>query len=171
MRISSAVWEKSAAPWLLTRVPCMQAPGVPNSGKFTLPQRQKPSNSCQLNPSDYIEVPFESTTVEGQEAMRTLFAVLCAGLMLGVLAGDAKKDPPKEAAPEPPKAPTQQDLEKMNADELEALGKCPVTKKDSKAVYHFEYKGKEYHFNTREAQKQFAADPSKYGAKGADAKK
>src|SRR5436189_2113727 len=60
------------------------------------------------------------------------------------------------------------DKKDMKADEAEAAGFCPVCKNESKPVYHYEYKGKEYHFKTRECQKTFAADPAKYGAIGKD---
>jgi len=85
----------------------------------------------------------------------------------------ADKPPPKEAKKEEPKKeeakPAAKDPKDMTADELEDAGFCPVTKKQSKPVYHFEYKGKEYHFATRDAQKEFAANPEKFGAKGAAA--
>jgi YHS domain-containing protein len=79
-------------------------------------------------------------------------------------AKDAKKEDPKKEEPAKGKDPKD-----MNADEAEDAGLCPVTKKQSKPVYHYEYKGRDYHFNTREAQKQFAAGPEKFGAKGAEA--
>lgn len=60
------------------------------------------------------------------------------------------------------------DKKDMKADEAEAAGLCPVCKNESKPVYHYEYKGKEYHFKTRDCQKSFAADPTKYGAVGKD---
>lgn len=79
---------------------------------------------------------------------------------------DAKKEEPKPATPATPAA---KDPKDMNCEELEDAGFCPVTRKQSKPVYHFEYKGKEYHFATRDAQKEFAANPEKFGAKGAAA--
>jgi YHS domain-containing protein len=83
----------------------------------------------------------------------------------------ADKPAPKDAKKEEPKKeevkPAGKDPKDMNADEAEEAGLCPVTKKQSKPVYHFEYKGKEYHFATRDAQKEFAGNPEKFGAKGA----
>jgi YHS domain-containing protein len=72
---------------------------------------------------------------------------------------------PVRAADAPP-APTK-DPKDMTADEAEDSGHCPVCKKESKPVYHFEYKDKEYHFATRECRKAFADNPEKFGAKGA----
>lgn len=77
---------------------------------------------------------------------------------------DKKEEPKKEEA-----KPAGKDPKDMTADELEDNGFCPVTRKQSKPVYHFEFKGKEYHFATRDAQKEFAANPEKFGAKGAAA--
>lgn len=67
-------------------------------------------------------------------------------------AEDAKKKDPKE----------------LKADEAEAAGLCPVCKGEFKPVYHYEFKGKDYHFKTRACQKEFAADPTKFGALGKD---
>ncbi|HLX63101.1 MAG TPA: hypothetical protein VKX17_17660 [Planctomycetota bacterium] len=66
-----------------------------------------------------------------------------------------KTDPPKKKDPKD-----------MNADEANDAGLCPVCKGEFKPVYHFEYKDKEYHFRTRDCQKQFAANPTKFGAIG-----
>ena len=60
------------------------------------------------------------------------------------------------------------DPKDMKADEAEAAGICPVCKGESKPVYHYEFKGKDYHFKTRACQKEFAADPAKFSAIGKD---
>ena len=86
----------------------------------------------------------------------TLTALLLCGVMTApaFAADDVKKTDPKDA-----KAA-------MKADEAEAAGLCPVCKNESKPVYHFEYKGKTYHFKTRQCCADFKADPTKYGAVG-----
>ena len=84
-----------------------------------------------------------------------------------VRAADAdKKDDPKKEEPKKEKDPKDMTLE-----ECEANGICPVTRKPSKPIYHYKLGDKEYHFNTRDAQKQFQADPEKFGYKKDDAKK
>jgi YHS domain-containing protein len=97
-------------------------------------------------------------------------AVVCGfGFQAGVSAADAKKDDKKPAAEEKKKDPKD-----MNADEANAAGLCPICKKDIKPVYHSDFKDKTYTFASRNCQKEFAANPEKYGAKGevkADKKK
>jgi len=93
-----------------------------------------------------------------------LLAVFPAVLAFGASAADKDtKTPPKDPPADGPKK--EKDPKDMTLDELEAAGICPVTKKPSKPVYHFAIGDKEYHFNTREAQKQFAANPGQYGYK------
>lgn len=72
--------------------------------------------------------------------------------------GDSKEAPKK-------------DPKDMTLDECEANGICPVTRKPSKPIYHYKLGDKEFHFATRDAQKQFAAEPEKFGYKKDDAKK
>ncbi len=93
--------------------------------------------------------------------------VLAAGFSVSsVSAADAKPADPKpdDTKKDPPK----KDPKDMKADEANDNGLCPVCKGEFKPVYHFEYKGKEYHFKTRQCSKDFAADPAKYGAVGAE---
>ena len=98
--------------------------------------------------------------------------LLIAGMLLlplGLRAADAggdKKDDPKKEEPKKDKDPKDMTLE-----ECEANGICPVTRKPSKPIYHYKLGDKEYHFATRDAQKQFAAEPEKFGYKKDDAKK
>ena len=81
---------------------------------------------------------------------------------------DVKKDPPKDA---PAKDAPAKDPKDMTLEECEANGICPVTRKPSKPIYHVKLGDKEYHFATREASKEFQADPAKFGYKKDDAKK
>ena len=96
----------------------------------------------------------------------TLSSVLTFGLFFAAngVAADAPKDPKKDAPADAPKA---KDPKDMTLDECEANDPpiCPVTRKPSKPIYHYTLGGKDYHFNTREAQKQFAENPAKYGYK------
>ncbi len=78
-----------------------------------------------------------------------------------------KKDEPKKEEPKKDDA-KKKDPKDMKADEANDNGLCPVCKGEFKPVYHFEYKGKEYHFKTRECSKAFAADPTKFGAIGSE---
>ena len=78
-------------------------------------------------------------------------------------------------AGDPPKTDDktkQKDPKDMTLDECETNGICPVTRKPSKPIYHYQVPGsdKVYHFATRDAQKEFQASPDKFGWK-ADAKK
>lgn len=96
----------------------------------------------------------------------SVMAVLPFVLASGVSAEDkpVKKDAPKDAPADPPK---QKDPKDMTLDECEAADPkiCPVTRKQAKPIYHYKIGEKEYHFNTREAQKEFQANPEKYGYK------
>jgi YHS domain-containing protein len=94
--------------------------------------------------------------------------VLAAGFSVSSLtAADAKPADPK---PDDTKKdePKKKDPKDMKADEANDNGLCPVCKGEFKPVYHYEYKGKEYHFRTRQCSKDFAADPTKFGAVGAE---
>lgn len=101
---------------------------------------------------------------------RLLIPAFAIALILPAVTA-ADKPPAKEEPKKEDVKPAGKDPKDMSADEAEEAGLCPVTKKQSKPVYHFEYKDKEYHFATREAQKEFAANPEKFGAKGATAAK
>jgi YHS domain-containing protein len=83
-----------------------------------------------------------------------LAVILAVGFPAGsaLAADDGKKKDPKD----------------MKADEANEAGFCPVCKGEFKPVYHYDYMGKEYHFKTRACQKEFAADPTKFGAVGKD---
>ncbi|HYG77838.1 MAG TPA: YHS domain-containing protein [Planctomycetota bacterium] len=87
--------------------------------------------------------------------------LLVAGVVLGcglcVSAPAGEKEVKREEKAKDPKD--------MNTDEAEAAGLCPITKKQSKPVYHADYKDKTYHFCSRDCQKAFKADPAKYFAK------
>ncbi|HYF48996.1 MAG TPA: hypothetical protein VEJ63_06305 [Planctomycetota bacterium] len=80
-----------------------------------------------------------------------------------VYSEEPKKDPPKKE--EPKKDAPAKDVKDMTLDELEAAGICPVTKKASKPIYHVKLGEKTYHFATRDAAKEFQANPEKFGAK------
>jgi hypothetical protein len=79
--------------------------------------------------------------------------------------GDKKDDTKKDDSKK------EKDPKDMTLEECEANGICPVTRKPSKPIYHYKLGDKEYHFATRDAQKQFAADPEKFGYKKDDSKK
>jgi YHS domain-containing protein len=81
--------------------------------------------------------------------MRVLFVALTLSLGVGVAFSE---DAPKK----------EKDPKDMSGDELEAAGLCPVSRKLSKPVYHYDYKDKTYHFCSRDCQKSFAADPTKF---------
>src|SRR5450432_3751414 len=87
----------------------------------------------------------------------SLIAVLGAAAMPGARAAD---DPPKKEDVKKDKDPKDMTLE-----ECEANGICPVTRKPSKPIYHVKLGDKEYHFATRDASKEFQADPAKFGYK------
>jgi hypothetical protein len=104
--------------------------------------------------------------------MRIALITFLALFLAGSIHAEEKKDPPKkeEKKDEPkkeevkPDAP-QKDPKDMTLDELEAAGICPVTKKPSKPIYHVKVGDKEYHFATRDASKEFQANPEKFGYK------
>src|ERR1700720_3120358 len=97
-------------------------------------------------------------------------ALVAAGLVLALngAARAADADPPK-----PDDKEKQKDPKDMTLDECEANSICPVTRKPSKPIYHYQVPGsdKVYHFATRDAQKEFQASPEKFGWKKDDAKK
>ncbi len=78
-----------------------------------------------------------------------------------------------EPAAEGPKKEesAKKDPKDMTLDECEAAGICPVTRKPSKLIYHVKVGEKEYHFATRDAAKEFQADPVKFGVKKEDKNK
>lgn len=91
-----------------------------------------------------------------------LMALVCAGFSgATALAADAKPDDKKPATD-----PAKKDPKDMKADEANEAGLCPICKGEFKPVYHYEYKGKEYHFRTRKCCQDFIADPTKFGAVG-----
>lgn len=101
-------------------------------------------------------------------------AVILMGGMGGVTAEETqpetpRKDPEKkdEAKKKDDKKidPDKKDPKDMNLDECEAAGICPVTRMPSKLIYHVKVGEKEYHFATRDASKQFKANPGQYGYK------
>src|SRR5579862_8985559 len=95
-------------------------------------------------------------------------ALFAAGLVLALNgAAHAADEPPK-----PDDKAKQKDPKDMSLDECEANSICPVTRKPSKPIYHYQVPGsdKVYHFATRDAQKEFQTSPEKFGWK-ADAKK
>ena len=98
---------------------------------------------------------------------------LAAGLMVALsgaaYAADMGNDPPKKE--DVKKDPPAKDPKDMTLEECEANGICPVTRKPSKPIYHVKLGDKEYHFATRDASKEFQADPAKFGYKKDDAKK
>ena len=106
--------------------------------------------------------------------MRLLLFLALPLLVCGAIqAEEAKKDIPKkeEKKAEPTKdEPAKKDPKDMTLDELEAAGICPVTKTPSKPIYHVKVGEKEYHFATRDAAKEFKANPEKFGAKKSEAK-
>ena len=70
----------------------------------------------------------------------------------------SKEEKPKEEKPK-------KEPKDMSADEAEAAGLCAVCKNEHKQVFHSEVGGKMYHFATRKCQKEFSADPAKFGVK------
>ncbi|MEI6234935.1 MAG: hypothetical protein WCT04_17910 [Planctomycetota bacterium] len=83
-----------------------------------------------------------------------LAVLVCVGFSASSYAADAKPDDKKP------------DTSKMKADEANEAGLCPICKGEFKPVYHYEFKGKEYHFKTRKCCEEFKADPTKFGAEG-----
>lgn len=93
-----------------------------------------------------------------------LAAFVFVGFSVASFAADAK---PAEKPAEPkPADPAKKDPATMKADEANEAGLCPICKGEFKPVYHYEYKGKEYHFRTRKCCQEFIADPTKFGAVG-----
>ncbi len=86
-------------------------------------------------------------------------------LIFGGRSEEPAKDPPSQ------KETAKKDPKEMDADECEAAGICPVTRKPSKLIYHVKIGDKEYHFATRAASKEFEAHPEKFGYKKDGAKK
>lgn len=101
--------------------------------------------------------------------MRLSKVILSAGMLL-LLSGAAYAADAGGDAPKKPDA-AQKDPKDMTLDECEANGICPVTRKPSKPIYHVKIGDKEYHFATRDASKEFQANPEKFGYKKDDAKK
>ena len=99
----------------------------------------------------------------GKLALAAGLVAALNGAAYGVRAAD---DPPKKDDVKKEKDPKD-----MTLDECEANGICPVTRKPSKPIYHVKVGDKEYHFATRDASKEFQADPAKFGYKKDDAKK
>src|ERR1700758_4198947 len=99
-----------------------------------------------------------------------LSAALVAGLSLAFTARAADKEPPKKDDKKPAdgkddKKPAADEKKKdpkdMTTEERETAGLCIVEPaKNSKPVYHADYKDKTYHFCCREHQKEFVADPA-----------
>ena len=107
--------------------------------------------------------------------MRWVNVISAAGLMLALsgaaYAADAGDPPKKEEVKKDPAKDAPKDPKDMTLDECEANGICPVTRKPSKPIYHVKVGEKEYHFATREASKEFQADPAKFGYKKDEPKK
>jgi len=80
-------------------------------------------------------------------------------LSLTVVSGAAVRA--EEKKNEKPK----KEVKDMTAAELEEAGRCPVCRNESKQVYHFTVAEKTYHFASRKCQKEFGADPAKFGVK------
>jgi hypothetical protein len=97
-----------------------------------------------------------------------LTACLVMALQGAAHAADAGDPPKKEDVK---KDDVKKDPKDMTLDECEANGICPVTRKPSKPIYHVKVGEKEYHFATREASKEFQADPAKFGYKKDEPKK
>jgi hypothetical protein len=94
----------------------------------------------------------------------TVLALALNGLARSADAGDPPKTDDKTV---------QKDPKAMTLDECEANSICPVTRKPSKPIYHYQIPGSEkvYHFATRDAQKEFQASPEKFGWKKDEGKK
>lgn len=107
---------------------------------------------------------------------RLLIPTVALALMFSAITAvsAADKAPAKDAKKEEPKKEESakgKDPKDMNADEAEDAQLCPICKKQSKPVYHFDFKDRDYHFATRDCQKKFAANPASFGAKGKEAVK
>lgn len=106
-------------------------------------------------------------------ALALALAAPAAGAAEGKTAADTNKEA-KSGEGDQAKVgaqPAKKDPKEMNADEAEAAGLCPVCKNEHKLVYRVTVGEKAYHFATRECKKAFAADPAKYTAGAAGAKK
>jgi hypothetical protein len=57
------------------------------------------------------------------------------------------------------------DPKDMTIDELQAAELCPVTRLPAKPIYHVTVGDKKYTFATKEARREFEANPEKFGAK------
>jgi hypothetical protein len=90
---------------------------------------------------------------------RTAALLVFAGAFAGVVSVQAADAPaPKADAPK-------KDPKDMSLDELVAAELCPVTRLPAKPIYHVTIGDKRYTFATKDARKEFEANPEKFGAK------